>query len=158
MVTVRLSAQCLGLACSVGMEVSHLQSYKLATCFKKKSSRTNHPETRLDWDFRAQSANVANGICHFFIDQSLVVRRASLPVAGNLQRSALISHPVIPVAFSIERKVSFISYNLLCSLRLSIDFNVYLQTQQNGKGKESPKNKQTKQNIGPIGVFNSKLP
>lgn len=78
----------------------------------------------------------------FFIDQRFVVRRAPLPVGGNLQRPALISHPATPVAFSIERKVSFISYNLLCSLRLSIDFNVYLWTEQKGRGKES-RNKQT---------------
>lgn len=97
----------------------------------------------------------------FFIDQRLVVRRAPIPVGGNLQRLALISHPATIVAFSIERKVSLISCNLLCSLRLSIDFYVYLLTQQNGRGKESQKqqtNKQTKWNIGPIGVFNSQLP
>lgn len=79
----------------------------------------------------------------FFIDQRLVARRAPLPVGGNLQSPALISHPATTVVFSIERKVSFISCNLLCSLRLSIDFYVYLWTQQNGGGKASPKHKQT---------------
>lgn len=93
----------------------------------------------------------------FFIDQRFVVRRAPLPVGGNLQRPTLISHPATPVAFSIERKVSFISYNLLCNLRLPIDFNVCLWTQQKGRVEES-RNKQTKRDISPIGVFNSQLP
>lgn len=68
----------------------------------------------------------------FFIDQRFVVRRAPLPVGGNLQRPTLISHPATPVAFSIERKVSFISYNLLCNLGLPIDFNFCLWTEQKG--------------------------
>lgn len=69
-----------------------------------------------------------------------MVRRAPLPVGGNLQRPALISHPATPVAFSIEGKVSFISYNLLCSLRLSIDFNVYLWTEQTGREEKQKQN------------------
>lgn len=87
---------------------------------------------------RGQTLSLASVI--FFIDQRFVVRRAPLPVAGNLQRPTLISHPANPVAFPIEGKVSFISCNLLCSLRLSIDSTVYLWTERTEKGS---RNKQT---------------
>lgn len=89
---------------------------------------------------RGQKLPVASVI--FFIDQRFVERRVPVPVGENLQRPTLISHPTNPAAFPIERKVSFISCNLLFSLGLSIDFNVYLWTEQRGG-----RWKQTKRNI-----------
>lgn len=73
-----------------------------------------------------------------------VAKRAPLWVGGNLPRPPLILRPATPAAFSIEEKVSFISYNLLWSLRLFIDFffYVYLWTQHIGGRRKGPK-KQT---------------
>lgn len=79
------------------------------------------------------------GICHFLCTAKICGKTCPLPCWGYLQKPTLISHPATAVAFPIERKVSFISYNLLCNLRLLIDFNVYLWTERRQAAKEKQK-------------------
>lgn len=95
---------------------------------------------------RLPGAKVAVDICHLlFPSKTCTLRRAPLPVWGNLQSPGLISRPATPVAFSIEREVSFVSYNLLSSLKLPIDFNVYLWTEKReGEGRAKQTNKQNR--------------
>lgn len=84
------------------------------SCYKKSLKR-NHPNMRPDWRQRHRR-------WHFSCGRRRVAKRAPLWVGRDLPRPPLILRPATPAAFSIEEKVSLISYNLLWSLRLFIDF------------------------------------